>query len=111
MHCPNVKQFWVTFFTWWNRVADMNIPLDIVQLEENIVFGCQNHGEIANVLNFCLLIAKYYIYKQKLFVENKIDFYEFLIELKYKLNMEYHICLHNNTLVSFNKFQFVFEQL
>ncbi len=53
VHGSQVKQLLITFFTWWNKVAD------IVQLEENIVFTCQKHGEIANFLNICIHKTKY----------------------------------------------------
>ncbi len=39
--------------------------------------------------SICLLITKYYIYNQRLFEEKKINFYEYLIYLKYKLTMEH----------------------
>ncbi len=44
LHCPIVKQFWVSLFMWWNSVA-----LEIIECEENIVFGGQKHGEHSKV--------------------------------------------------------------
>ncbi len=39
---------------------------------ENIIFRCQMQGEISDVINcFCLLIAKDYLYKHRLFWEKK----------------------------------------
>ncbi len=68
---------------WWNRVADMNIPLDVV--EEYIILRYKIHGEIADVINFCLPIVGYLysnaILKQRLFEENKNYSHEYLITM------------------------------
>ncbi len=50
---------------------------------------------LCSINNFCLLVTKYYIYKQQLFEENKIVFYEYLITLKYNQKMEHaqHCCM------------------
>ncbi len=37
----------------------MHIHLDVVEFEENIIFGCQMHVDISDIINFCLVIAKY----------------------------------------------------
>ncbi len=36
--------------------------------------------------------GKFYIHKQKLLYENALDFYDYLWELKYKLQRERMIC-------------------
>ena len=83
----------------------MKIDKNFENLEECILFGFQSDGEILHVLNYCLLHVKFYIYKQKL-ADKKIDFYEFLMEFKYVLNIERNICKENNSL-SFHKFDFI----
>ncbi len=35
--------------------------MNVVGFEECIIFGCQMHIEISDVLDFCLSRAKYYI--------------------------------------------------
>ncbi len=40
------------------------------------------------ILNYCILNGKFYIHKYKLFHENALDFYDYLCELKYKLQIE-----------------------
>ncbi len=62
LFCHNEKQFWNTFFTWWNNLGDIQIPTQYECLEENILFGFQTEGNIFKVLSICILIAKYHTY-------------------------------------------------
>ena len=111
LFCPKTQVFWQSFFEWWNRLSDVKIPLDYVDLEESIIFGFQLDDDPFLVLNYCALIAKYYIYRQKLFHDNNVDFYEYLCELKFKLQIELSICKKNDTVDNFNKFLFIHEYL
>ncbi len=54
------------------------------------------NGEDFDILNYCILNRKFYIHKQKLFHENALDFYEYLWDLKYKLQIERMICKRTN---------------
>ncbi len=51
-------------------------------IQECVLFGFPGENKIFKVINFCILIAKYYIYIQKLINSNKIDFYDYLVQLK-----------------------------
>ncbi len=53
LFCPKEKQFWNTFFTWWNNLGDIQIPTQCECLEENILFGFQIEEDILTVLNIC----------------------------------------------------------
>ncbi len=107
LFCPQVRQFWQSFFTWWSKLT--NVQFDNI-LEECLLFGFQESGDLFQALNFCTLNAKYYIYRQRL-NKNNIDLYEFLIELKYKLKIEQNVCIQNNTTKAFDKFLFIYENL
>ncbi len=50
------------FFTWWNNLGNIQIPLHSESLEECILFGFQIEGDSLSVLNYCILIAKLHIY-------------------------------------------------
>jgi hypothetical protein len=108
LFCPKVREFWSLFFNWWNRLGDLQIPHSG---EEFILFGYQSKEETLNVLNYCLLHAKFYVYKQRLFHNNSLDLYKFLVQLKYKLQIEYTICQDNLSLNKFEKYSFVYDQL
>lgn len=111
MLCPNISRFWDSFFQWWNRIADTQIPLDYADLEESILFGFRIDTDIFSVLNLCILIAKYFIHRERLFNANDMDFFKYLIELKFRINLEYMVCKRNNTLHKFEKYQFLYHNL
>ncbi len=47
------------------------------------------------VVNFCILYAKYYIYIQRLFNNNTLCLYACLTQLKQALKIEENICIKN----------------
>ncbi len=110
LYCEKSHQFWNSFFNWWNTLGDITISPDYESLEECIVFGFQSKGEIFDVINYCILLGKYYIYCQKIHKNNAIDFYEYLIQLRYKLRIERNICNQNSN-NRFDKFIFLYDQL
>ncbi len=61
-------------------MGDLNIPADYDFLEECIIFGfhLSGWGEIFEVLNFCILNAKYYMHNKRLLDDNNIEFLHFM---------------------------------
>ncbi len=57
-------------------------------LQENILFGFVGSNSITDVLIYCILYAKYYIYIQRLFNQNKLDVNAYLALLKNTLTIE-----------------------
>ena len=51
------------------------------------MLGVLEKSENAKRLGFTILCAKAFIYKQRLFWENKLDLYKFLIEKKSRLHV------------------------
>ncbi len=84
LFCPKEDQFWRSFFTWWNNLGDIQIPLHSESLEECILFGFQIEGYIFSVLNYCILIDKFHIYCQQIHNNNAINLFQYLIELNKK---------------------------
>ncbi len=107
LFCPKVYNLWNIFFQWWNRMGDLEIASDSDFLEESIIFGFHLRRDIFELLNLCILIAKYYIHNKRLLDDNNIEFLHFLYVLKFKLNIEHQICKMNNTTQTFNKFVFL----
>jgi len=110
LFCPKANQFWNSFFNWWNNLGEIQISIDYDSLEESVIFGFLTEGGIFTVLNFCILLAKYHIYNQRIHNGNAIDFFQYLIELKNRLKLEYTICTHKMT-NDFEKYSFLFDQL
>ncbi len=84
---------------WWNRVSYTKITLHYEFLEESILFGFQMNQEVFDILNYCILNGKFYIHKQKLFHGKALDIYDYLWELKYKLQIERMKCYGTNNVI------------
>ncbi len=111
LYCLKVKEFWNSFFLWWNRMSDFRIAYNYEDIEESILFGFQPKGNTFEVLNFCILQAKYYIYIQRMFKDNKVDLYDFLSILKYKLRIEKHTLAESEKCNEFIKYEFIYNSL
>ena len=81
--CPKIDAFWFSFFTWWNGLGGQKIPTSYECLQECILFGFQEKDAIFDTLNYCIIVAKYHINCKRLHDDNNVDFYQYLIELKY----------------------------
>lgn len=111
LFCPKTREFWNFFFNWWNGISDIKINSKCVELEESILFGFQIMEDEFKVLNYCIIHAKFYIYRNKIFGSNSLHLYEFLCELKRALRIEHDINCNNETEKSFSKFLFIYENL
>ena len=111
LYCLKVKEFWNSFFLWWNRMSDFRIAYNYEDIEESILFGFQPKGNTFEVLNFCILQAKYYIYIQRMFKDNKVDLYDFLSILKYKLRIEKHTLTESEKCNDFIKYEYIYNSL
>jgi hypothetical protein len=90
--CPPVTIFWENFVRWWNQLDYSKLnPL----VEENIILGFPCFTPEDQVLNFCIIVAKYYIYCSKRHQRN-IFIIEFLAIVKNKLAVEEKISIQNN---------------
>ncbi len=89
----------------------LKISADYDFLEECIIFGFHLRGEIVEVLNCCILNAKYYIHNKRLPDDNSIEFLHFLYVLKIKLDIKHMICKMNNTTYILNKFVFLSDEM
>ncbi len=76
-------------------------------LVNSYIFGFQIKGEVFDILNYCILNGKFYIHNKKLFHENALAFYDYLWELKYKLQIERMICNGTSNDEQFSKFLFI----
>ena len=108
--CEKVNIFWSSFFKWWNNASETTI-MDIEHFEECILFGFPETNEIFMVLNYCILLAKFYIYRSRIFENNKIDLYQYLVILKNRLSIEKYICKKENKSNCFEKFAIIHEAI
>ncbi len=102
IRCLKVKEFWPHWFNWWENLSGIVIRNSQV-IEECILFGFLSTSDVIQVLNYCILYAKYYIYIQRLFNNNTLDLYTCLNQLKEALKTEEKICNKNNKKEKFLK--------
>ncbi len=79
----NLDCDWSFFFTLWNNLGDILIPLHSESLEEHILFVFPigvGMWDIFTVLNYCILIAKFQISCQCIHNNSAIDLFQYLIE-------------------------------
>ena len=81
--CNEVIQFWNSFERWWKNMTDEMIIID----KKTVILGDIAKKNSNTRLNACILLAKWFIYVEKL-NNNKIFFYKFLCHLKYKIRIE-----------------------
>jgi hypothetical protein len=102
--CQQVRYFWNSFIQWWNRVYNTQLFLN----NGNIILGITENVDKNEVINACLLLAKWNIYRTKL-NESPVFFYNFLRDLKYHLTIEKTIALRNNKLNIYNSMWSIIE--
>ncbi len=111
IYCENIKVFWKCFINWWNRIDLVDLNSFSEDIEECIIFGFPYVHDIIKELNYCILIAKYYIYIQRLCNQNKIDFYIFQTMLKNKLLIYECICKNRSKPYLFAGFAHILDSL
>ena len=78
--CRGLEQFWESFMTWWKGITGCSIILN----EFIVLFGTNIPTREAEIFNYCIIVAKNYIYEQKIKAKS-VDFYSFLPYLKNKV--------------------------
>ncbi len=80
-------------------------------LNECIFFGFPGDSDVIEVLNYCVLYAKYYIYIQSLYNNKKLDIFAYMYQLNYAMQIEDKICKRQNNEKKFVKYNFAYENL
>jgi hypothetical protein len=96
--CVNTKLFWKTLQNWWNILETDNLIMD----KTKALVGILEKGANMDKLNFCLLLARWYIYIEKLNLQEPF-FYKFVCLFKHKLKLERMISQRNDALEPFIK--------
>jgi hypothetical protein len=77
-------------------MTNQSINLDT----KTIIVGITNNISKNQLINACILLAKWHIYKNKL-NQSQIFFYKFLCDLKYYLIIEKSIAVRNNNITTY----------
>lgn len=76
--CDKEKAFWISLTNWWNSAEGINIDLTSPDIMENLLFGFMLVDKTYKAMNFVILNAKMFIYKERLFNDNPISLYRYL---------------------------------
>ena len=105
--CKHIKEFWLTFTTWWNR----HFRHKIIQLSLiDVIFGILLPKCV--LINYCILHAKWFLHKEyKKFDNNSIkpSFDNYLYWLKEVVKIERYVAEKNGSIDSFHEIFNVLE--
>ncbi len=85
------NQIWKTWVLKWKRLAGFDITIDKFIIE-CIIFGFLGNNQNTKLINYCIVYAKHFIYKNKMNDMDNIDFLGYLSYLKMILTIEESIC-------------------
>ena len=97
------------FYKWWSEATSCNLRPSL----PDVILGIYNPNDdiVIKCLNFCILFAKYFVYNNK---KKGLDvhLYNYLVELKNRLEIENVIASQNDQEEAFRKqWLFIFEYL
>ena len=104
--CSYVNVFWENLFSWLDHNIGYSLEVDV----KNIILGVPIVDDRSAVLNYILLLAKYFIHKQRMENKHILSIHAFKCLLHYKLKIEKTIC-ESSANCSFTKFQQLFDVL
>ena len=85
---------------------------NVIITHHDIIFGNFGNSMYKNIINYCLINAKYYIYISKLRKNNDLSLFEFLRELKMDLTIKSEYAQMNGKEDDFNyKWNILLEKL
>jgi hypothetical protein len=103
--CNETRVFWNGFLNWWKQMTGDEIKLN----KTVIIVGYLEKYVNSTLLNVCIVLAKWNIYRSKLDQSNPF-FYKFLCDIKYNMKIEKIIALKNNKLMKYNKIWEILEE-
>ena len=107
--CPDVCHFWLALKRWWHGLTEFSFDLR----ESDILLGILNPNNDINIdiLNYCILVGKWYIYQTKQ-NNSQIFFFNYLSTLKSKLEILETVYIERNKVKVFtDKWSFVYDNV
>lgn len=105
--CPATKTFWDNFCNWLATQVDIQIHMST----RLFLFGVPISNPQDRIVNFLLLLIKFYIYRQKLFHQGRLCLLQFLGELRARLQIEKYILKLENKPDRFNPWNRLYAAL
>ena len=96
--CSVSSSFWTCFSNWWHEKFNQKLTLS----ESTILYGWHKESNNWEVLNYCLIVAKYNVFATS--VRNGVlDFDSYLLPLNNKIDILRTIAFKSNRLSQFKK--------
>lgn len=73
--CERVNNFWKTLLQWRNNFNTIQIAFEGGDIQECLLSGFQSNESEIYVLNYVTLLAKFHIYKYRLFENNDVNLF------------------------------------
>lgn len=105
--CNNTQAFWNNVCSWFDQVANFVINISL----QEFLFGVPPSQPGARVTNHVVLMAKFYIYHQKLFHNGDMSLPHFLNKLRLKLQIERYKRRLENKAQKFRQWEQIFAAL
>lgn len=105
--CHKTSTFWNSVCHWLSTQANFQVNID----EREFLFGVHRSIPQSRMTNFLTLLAKHFIFRQKLFHKANLDLTHFLRELKQKLGIEKFICMQENKPRKFSPWKQIYNAL
>lgn len=102
-----VKAFWKNLLHWLASNVDVHLRMH----EEDILFGILKDALQAESTNFILILAKFFIFCQRLFHQGRMNLLHFLNELKMKIQVEKLIFIQENKPHKFRRWKRISQAL
>ena len=105
--CHVSYTFWRNLEQWLKITLGAEIHLNMF----NILFGTDNedNDNVLFLLDYCILLGKYYIFKQKL-LEKNVSFIGYLFDLKHDISIvKYNLFLENKGSIFELKWKSLYE--
>lgn len=106
-HCSIVNHFWSDVTEWFNREADIQLNISV----RAFLFGVPSTTPHAKVINFLVLFAKFFIYRQKLYHQGSLSLIHLLRELRLRLQVEKHLTTLEGKTKNFRKWQRIYNAM
>ena len=100
-YCNHCTNFWESFRNWWTNVSNIDMRLSV----NDIIFGVLNYNNdnLISILNYVILLAKWFIYHSKLDNKYALPFHQFQQTVKSHLDVEKFIMYKNGHTVDFHQ--------
>lgn len=109
--CPIIKEFWDSLASWMEHKQGIrHFPDDLT--EEEFLLGIVDRDGDYSLINYVILVAKFYIYKTTVFNLGDPDLIQFILELKNSLSIERLCCYSERAYAKrFKKWETFFNDL